>query len=745
MDALGPDPGSGKQDPAFDLVDDAPAVGAGPHQRAARIRVPILVGPLVHELGFGASARVQAPGPQQPVVPAPGGRHGQVVVTPQHAVHPKLGLPQGLEVAVERSRELADPIALVRLGRRIPAVQRLDGVQRRGLVGAPGDRALAGADRAASDGDVVGQREVFDLDDLAGVLEGKHLHLRREAAGGDVVAPGAVQRADHQPLAVRRRRRLVDDVRVAELGDRPVQPDPDQLALQVVLEQRLVVGTGQQVAVRPSRGGPTEALVDDRTRRHRARLGGSAAVGRHALADQPGISRQPVARRAVRRVQDRVGQALHLARRNRGVPQLDAVRLGQRERETRALHVPSDVSDPGTLGQLQLDPLGLLRRTHVAQHDASVGVLPRRTVGVGVDGDPGDLHLGFGQLGQRPQIRAFELQHPLTVGRHRHSGRAVGVENRLNVRRWLLVGQVACEGAQEEGQNHGGTPAPGPITLGGNPQAAWGNSPIRRPIEGCAALLGWPGPCRTNERVAPPVTAVPGRARGGPVVHPRRRGCLCVRPGLRPPDGRADPRWVARHRAVRRARPRRVRFYNLPSAIHPALTGEALRYDPALHRGETDWNVFPSSWWPMENGTGSPSAGSKPDRAVSGGEVRHCCSTQGETQVVEAVEHWYYDELQLPARAAPRHSTCTTLGRSPRARDRVGAHPARRVPDGPCTPTVGGVTATAGQPMRRQEQSRPTGAEHLGEAGRGWRCRRSAPNPSAPTASEVPEGRPRSV
>ena len=50
------------------------------------------------------------------------------------------------------------------------------------MVGPPGHRSLACARRAAGDGDVVGEGQRLNSDDLARLVDAEDVHLRREAA-----------------------------------------------------------------------------------------------------------------------------------------------------------------------------------------------------------------------------------------------------------------------------------------------------------------------------------------------------------------------------------------------------------------------------------------------------------------------------------------------------------------------------------------------------------------------------------
>ena len=109
--------------------------------------------------------------------------------------------------------------------------------------------------------------------------------------------------------------------------------------------------------------------------------------------------------------------------------------------------------------------------------------------------------------------------------------------------------------------------------------------------------------------------------------------------------------------ASERGKEERIDSANQPSRLHPKLgSSEYKKFDATLTAGETDWDVFPSNWWPQSmNGiahrwTGGPSDledRSKKDQ-MSPVEKYDFLFHPGKEAKVASVEHWNMDDVRKP-------------------------------------------------------------------------------------------------
>ncbi len=105
---------------------------------------------------------------------------------------------------------------------------------------------------------------------------------------------------------------------------------------------------------------------------------------------------------------------------------------------------------------------------------------------------------------------------------------------------------------------------------------------------------------------------------------------------------------------------------NRPSSLHPELAGaEHHSFDATLVSGETDWNVFPSDWWPQhQNGIAKRWPGATDDYSnpsdgenLSPVEKYDLLFHPGRPQTVHEVSHWDYEDTKKPESArSPKHS-----------------------------------------------------------------------------------------
>lgn len=85
---------------------------------------------------------------------------------------------------------------------------------------------------------------------------------------------------------------------------------------------------------------------------------------------------------------------------------------------------------------------------------------------------------------------------------------------------------------------------------------------------------------------------------------------------------------------------------NKASRLHNALKGDYAKYDPQLSAGETDFNVFASTWWNMAgNGIAKIWYDSEPGPV----QKYDALTYTGQEQTVPEVEHWNIAELRKPA------------------------------------------------------------------------------------------------
>lgn len=113
--------------------------------------------------------------------------------------------------------------------------------------------------------------------------------------------------------------------------------------------------------------------------------------------------------------------------------------------------------------------------------------------------------------------------------------------------------------------------------------------------------------------------------------------------------------------------------YNEADRIHPELQGEAEVFDATLTTGESDHDVFASSWWPQsKNGVAQRWNGGEQDFSTHT-DVDHLGPIEkydalwnpGQTQTVDGVEHWNYSELNTPVSdRGPQHdhAAVTAIG-----------------------------------------------------------------------------------
>ena len=248
-------------------------------------------------------------------------------------------------LAAERRGERDHLVAERHLVLQIAAVERFRPEHRCRLIGAPaiGTRPGLGAGEA----DAFTRRLVVDLlRQLSGARP--DLDVLREAVHRHGVRERFLDPSDQQILTAGRGRDVGEYRRLADrrLGaGRHV--DRGELAGEVVVEQRVVVGGLEEIFVGRRGRRLAVVLLDVRARRHQ-RLGGRrTASGRHQLADHRRVVLQPVARVAGRGVDviragdDRFRGAGHAV----GDPQLDRVVFGLQEGEMRTVGRELDVRD----------------------------------------------------------------------------------------------------------------------------------------------------------------------------------------------------------------------------------------------------------------------------------------------------------------------------------------------------------------------------------------------------------------
>lgn len=114
---------------------------------------------------------------------------------------------------------------------------------------------------------------------------------------------------------------------------------------------------------------------------------------------------------------------------------------------------------------------------------------------------------------------------------------------------------------------------------------------------------------------------------------------------------------------------------NQPGRLHPKLgDAEYKKHDPALTAGETDWKVFPSTWWAQSNNgiakrwaPGANSDFNKHDDIdnLSPSEKYDLMFYPGQTKKVAKVSHWTAAELRKPEAERPAkhdHEEVTVIG-----------------------------------------------------------------------------------
>ncbi|RMH44993.1 MAG: hypothetical protein D6689_01000 [Deltaproteobacteria bacterium] len=85
---------------------------------------------------------------------------------------------------------------------------------------------------------------------------------------------------------------------------------------------------------------------------------------------------------------------------------------------------------------------------------------------------------------------------------------------------------------------------------------------------------------------------------------------------------------------------------NKASRLHKSLKGDYETYDPNITDGETDFNVFASSWWSQ---AGNGIANQWYDDEPGPTQKYDLLVYPGQEQQVPEVEHWYMSDLRKPA------------------------------------------------------------------------------------------------
>ena len=304
------------------------------------------------------------------------------------------------------------------LGARVAAVERLRPDQRRRRVRPPCRLARALHHRVEVDGQVVGERPV-DQRPHRPAVDGRDGDLGREEPRGQQVGIGPLQPLGQDVAAVGRDAEVGDQARRADRRRGTVEPDPDELAGEIMVEQRLVVRVAEQILVGPRRRGAARALLHDGAGRRRRRRGRRAAPGGDGVDDQrPAIGhpREGRPERAVQAARHHARGAVAL-----GDPQRQAVGSLRVEGQAGAVGRPVGRGEARALGQLDLDRAAARQRLEgerVQPLDADLGLAVGRRIDA-IAAQPQDR---LRQVGDRGQILAAEDRERRVVGAGRDRG-----------------------------------------------------------------------------------------------------------------------------------------------------------------------------------------------------------------------------------------------------------------------------------------------------------------------------------
>ena len=308
-------PGAGHQHPGAvgGELHHREAAGVGLGQREAGIVVAILIVPLQQDAALAGVGGVDQIAGLAPAVELPADHQRGVCVTPDHAAVAVLEVDQRGRRGVERRLEGEDPVADLGGAARIAAILGLDPDQGRGGVGPPLGRPRAGSHGVERGRNVVAQRQVGDpVHDHA--LHVRHQNIGREQGRRDHVAVGPPHPRLQDIAPIGRDARTQKDGRGTQGPRLPGQRNQRQLGGEIVFEQGLVAGVGQQVLIGPGGGGTTQAFLDDRTLGRTADVRGRAAARRGHPDQKARAVRQPVEGTAARGIDPGVRQfARHTA------------------------------------------------------------------------------------------------------------------------------------------------------------------------------------------------------------------------------------------------------------------------------------------------------------------------------------------------------------------------------------------------------------------------------------------------
>ena len=361
--------GAGQVDAAIGLADD-PAPGPRDADGVAGGGVAVLGAPVPQ--GAAPAVGVEQRGPRPPRAAVVLGQQRGAVRGPRDAAEAELGAGDLGRLAVERRSVRDDAIAVRDRGAGVAPVLGLDPDEGGGPGGVPREAARPGGD--AADGDGVGEGQPGDRrHDLAAAVP--HRHVLREAAGADQPRERPLDLDRQQMLAARRGADLLIEAGPADRGAPPGgELDGADLAGEVVLEQRLVVGVLQKVLEGPDGRGAALVLLDVRSRRRRGRGGGRPAGRGLEPAEDGGSLVEPVAGVAPRGVDRRVAEGAGLPRRGVHDPRLDAVVSGEGEQQVRAVRRVLEVAEAGLARRVEHVLRAVLDPHHGDAVHAAAGV-----------------------------------------------------------------------------------------------------------------------------------------------------------------------------------------------------------------------------------------------------------------------------------------------------------------------------------------------------------------------------------
>ena len=249
--ALAGGPRAAHQNPAVGgEADDGESIVVGLGHGRAGIVVAVLVVPLQqHSPGPGVGRIDHIAGLVPGVEPA-AAHQGRIRIPPSHAGVALLEVHQGRRSAAERRCQQEDPVPHLGRGARVAAVLGFGPDEGCGRIGAPLHGAGAGRHRVKWGRDVVPQRQIGDPvhdptlqighDDVGGKQAGRHdIAVRPLGCGLQDMAP------------VGRHARAQIDRWRAQRPRRPGQRNEHQLRGEIVVEQGLITGIGQQVLIGP--------------------------------------------------------------------------------------------------------------------------------------------------------------------------------------------------------------------------------------------------------------------------------------------------------------------------------------------------------------------------------------------------------------------------------------------------------------------------------------------------------------